>query len=59
MTTILIYLCFVALTVYVDAVACLSAKHKLNWKASLISALFFPVLWVVVIVAVVKETEDF
>lgn len=56
---ILFCICMTILTMYIDALTCISCKHKYSWKGSMVSALFWPITLIVVIVAVVKETKDY
>jgi len=55
----LFIICMTVFTMYVDAICCMSVKHRYNWKTSMLSALFWPVTLIIVIIAVVKETKEY
>jgi len=56
---ILTMLIVTLIVVYIDALVCLSAKHKYNWKASVLSAIFWPITVPIVVVSIVKETRKY
>lgn len=54
---LILYIAGVLLTMNSDALACYAAKHKFNWKYSLMCSLLWPVTAPLNILGVVREQQ--
>lgn len=58
-TYILIYLTFVLLFVFLDAMVCLTTKYRFDLKNTIATALFFPIAAPIFIWFVAGKTKNF